>query len=338
MSEFFSEYGMFLAKTVTIVVAVLLVIGVGAASVKGEKKRKRFRLEVRNLNEHFKTLRDTLKFELLPEAERKQEKKAKKKEKKQAKKEKKKKGKTGEERRKHIFVLNFRGDILASAVSHLREEVTAVLMVARPGDEVVLRLESSGGMVNTYGLAASQLLRIREADIPLTVVVDKVAASGGYMMACVGSRVIAAPFAILGSIGVITESPNFHRFLKKHDIDYEQITAGKYKRTLTLFGENTDEARQKAVEQIEDIHALFKEFVAENRPQVEIEKVATGEYWFGKRALEVKLVDALQTSDDYLVKASEQADIIEVCYKPQDGLRSKLTLGFEHVLNRILSL
>ncbi len=336
MSEFFSEYGMFFAKTVTIVAAILLVIGAAAAAMKGEKKRKRFRLEVRNLNDHYKSLKDSLNFELLPDDQRKQEKKAKKKEKKQARKKKKKQ--SGEERRKHIFVLNFRGDILASAVSHLRQEVTTVLMVAQPGDEVVLRLESSGGMVNTYGLAASQLQRIREADIPLTVVVDKVAASGGYMMACVGTRVIAAPFAIIGSIGVITETPNFNRFLKKHDIDYEQITAGKYKRTLTLFGENTEEARRKAVEQIEDIHALFKEYVAENRPQVEIEKVATGEYWFGKRALELNLVDALQTSDDYLVKASEEANIIEVSYKPQDGLRSRLTLGFEHVLNRILSL
>jgi serine protease SohB len=213
-----------------------------------------------------------------------------------------------------VFVLNFHGDIRASALASLREEVTAVLTVAQPEDEVMLRLESSGGLVHAYGLAAAQLLRIRDRRLKLTVAVDKVAASGGYLMACVADRIIAAPFAILGSIGVIAQLPNFNRLLKKHDIDYEQFMAGEYKRTVTLFGENTDKGRHKFQEEIEATHALFKDFVRNHRPQLDLDQVATGEYWYGTRALEHRLADELRTSDDYLLDASAGAEVYEVTY------------------------
>jgi serine protease SohB len=199
-------------------------------------------------------------------------------------------------------------------VASLREEVTAVLTAAQAEDEVIVRLESAGGLVHGYGLAASQLLRIRDRRLKLTVAVDKVAASGGYMMACVADRIIAAPFAILGSIGVIAQLPNFNRLLKKHDVDFEQFMAGEHKRTVTLFGENTDKGRQKFQEEIEDVHALFKDFVKTHRPQVDLERVATGEHWFGARALESRLVDELRTSDDVLLDASASADLYEVVY------------------------
>ena len=195
------------------------------------------------------------------------------------------KDKKDEDERRRIYVLNFHGDIRASAVSSLREEITAILTVATENDEVFMRLESGGGVVHGYGLAASQLMRLREKNISLTVSVDKVAASGGYMMACVGNRIFAAPFAIIGSIGVIAQIPNFNKVLKKHDVDYEQFTAGEFKRTVTMFGENTDEAKAKFREEIEDIHLLFKDFIVKHRPNVDIVKVSTGESWPGTRAL-----------------------------------------------------
>jgi len=218
-------------------------------------------------------------------------------------------------------VLDFQGDLRAAAVASLREEVTAVLNVARPGeDEVLLRLESAGGLVHSYGLAAAQLLRLRERGVRLTVVVDKVAASGGYMMACVAERIVAAPFAVVGSIGVIAQLPNFHRLLKKHDVDYEQFMAGEFKRTVTLFGENTEQGRRKFQEEIDDAHALFKDFVKTHRPQVLLEQVATGEHWYGARALECRLVDELCTSDAVLLAARAEADVYEVSY----GVRKPL--------------
>jgi serine protease SohB len=212
----------------------------------------------------------------------------------------------------------------ASAVSALREEITALLSAARTGDQVVVRLESAGGQVHSYGLAASQLLRIKARQLPLTVVIDKVAASGGYLMACVADRIIAAPFAIVGSIGVIAQLPNFHRWLKKNEVDFEQLTAGEYKRTLTLFGENTDEDRQKMQADLEDIHTLFKEFVTEHRPILAIDQVATGEFWYGQRALDKQLVDELRTSDDYLLAASQDAELFEVTCKTRKPLAARL--------------
>jgi serine protease SohB len=212
-------------------------------------------------------------------------------------------------------------------VASLREEITAILMVANEKDEVFVRLDSGGGIVNAYGLAASQLMRIRERNIPLTVAVDKVAASGGYMMACVANKIIAAPFSIVGSIGVVAQIPNFHRLLKKHDIDYEQFTAGEFKRTVTMFGENTEEARVKFRKEVEDIHLLFKDFITQHRPQVDIVKVSTGEHWPGIRALENQLVDELKTSDDYLLENSKNADLFEIKFTTKKSVLEKF--GFQ---------
>jgi serine protease SohB len=232
-----------------------------------------------------------------------------------------------------VFVLNFHGDIRGSAVASLRQEISAVLSVARPQDEVLLRLESSGGLVTAYGLAASQLTRIKEKKLKLTAAVDKVAASGGYMMACVADRIIAAPFAVLGSIGVIAQLPNFNRFLKKNDIDFEQFTAGEYKRTVTLFAENTDKAREKFRLELEDTHTLFKDFVKQHREGLDITQVATGEHWYGTRALELKLVDELRTSDDYLLELSRSADLFEVTYTRKHPLIARFFSQVKQVLS-----
>lgn len=238
--------------------------------------------------------------------------------------------------RKRIFVIEFSGDIRASGTASLREIVSAILTTANAQDEVVLILESSGGTVHGYGYAASQLLRISNKGIKLTVAVDKVAASGGYMMACVADRILAAPFAIIGSIGVIGQMPNFNRLLKNLDIDYEQVTAGEYKRTLSVFGENTDKGRRKAQEDIDETHQLFKNFVTGNRSEVDIEQIATGEHWYGTRALDLNLVDEICTSDDYLYRSAEDADLYLISYKRHKPFSERLFSGFTSVLRRFL--
>ena len=212
--------------------------------------------------------------------------------------------------------------------------VTALLLEAQAGDEVLVRLDNAGGMVSEHGLAASQLARIRAKGIPLTVAVDKVAASGGYLMACVADRIIAAPFAVLGSIGVLAELPNFHRLLDRYGVDFELHTAGEYKRTLTLFGENTEEGRRKLRDQLEETHRLFKAFVAEYRPGLDLERVATGDYWHGQRAVELGLVDTIQTSDDFLLAASERKDLLKLKYRVRKKPIERLLASIQGVLDR----
>lgn len=327
MVEFFSEYGLFLAKTVTWVVAIGLVLAMIAAAAQKRRKPSDGEIEVESLNDHFTELKETLEDHILDEHRLKQIHKAQKKQEKEEAKARKKAAKSDtqeEEDRKRIFVIDFDGDIQASEVDKMRQEVTAVLTLAKATDEVVVRLESPGGLVHGYGLAASQLERIRRKQIPLTVCVDKVAASGGYMMACIANKIVAAPFALIGSIGVVAQIPNFHRLLKKNDIDYEVLTAGDYKRTLTMFGENTDKGREKFVEELEDTHALFKEFVSDYRSDLDIEKVATGEVWFGRRAISNGLIDQIETSDDYLVNAADEADIYKVSYQVKQSLQERL--------------
>lgn len=327
MTEFFFNYGLFLAKTVTIVAAIVTVILFIFIMAGRKQAGKSESFEVKKLNNKYDDMAMTMNASMLQKDGLK----------KYLKEEKEKlKGihKKGEGQRKRIYVLNFQGDIRASAVSSLREEITAILMVATEYDEVFMRLESGGGVVHGYGLAASQLMRLREKNIPLTVSVDKVAASGGYMMACVGNSIIAAPFSIIGSIGVIAQIPNFHKVLKNHDVDFDQFTAGEFKRTVTMFGENTGEAKAKFREEIEDIHALFKDFIVQHRPDVDIVKVATGESWPGTRALERNLVDELKTSDDYLLENSKHADIYEISYVTKKSLIEKIGFQFQRLVDK----
>jgi len=316
---------MFLAKAITIVVAIVAVIAVAATSAV-KQSHKKGELNITDLSEHYEDVADEMLEHLLTKEELKAKNKADKKtEKEKAKAEKEAAKNEEENEQSRLFVVDFNGSIDAKEVNSLREEISAILSVAKKQDEVFVRLESGGGMVHGYGLAASQLDRIRQADVPLTVAVDKVAASGGYMMACVANKIISAPFAILGSIGVIAQVPNFNKVLKKNDIDFEQITAGEFKRTLTMFGENTDKGREKFTEEIEETHQLFKDFVQEHRPSLDIAKVATGETWFGNKAIDVGLVDSIQTSDDYLMQSGKEKKVVHVKYEVKKGLAEKFS-------------
>ena len=329
MTEFFLNYGLFLAKTITIVAAIAVVVMVITGLASRRQAIKKDGLQIKKLNKKYDDMAMAMNASML---HKRRFKKLQKEEKKKLKG--KQKDNEDERQRKRIYVLNFHGDIRASAVFSLREEITAILTVATDHDEVFVRLESGGGIVHGYGLAASQLMRIRERNIPLTVSVDKVAASGGYMMACVANRIIAAPFAIIGSIGVIAQLPNFYKVLKKHDVDFEQFTAGEFKRTVTMFGENTDEAKAKFKQEIEDIHLLFKDFIVKHRPDVDIVKVSTGESWPGTRAQEKNLVDELKTSDDYLLENSKHADIYEISYVGKKPLVERIGFQFQRLIDK----
>lgn len=337
--EFLSNYGLFLAQAATIVVAILVVVG-GLLALSGRHKADPDgHIEIHNINEKYRHIGDTIREAVSDEPAFKAEQKARKKaDKLKAKADKKQRkaggGEGAEARRKRLYVLDFDGDIKASATENLREEISAVLPLVSAGDEVLLKLESPGGMVHSYGLAASQLKRITDAGVHLTVAVDKVAASGGYMMACVADRIVSAPFAVIGSIGVLAQLPNFHRLLKKHDVDFELLTAGEYKRTLTLFGENTDKGREKFVEELEETHALFKRFVKENRPVLDIDQVATGEVWYGQNALAVNLVDELKTSDSVVQEHLTDWDVYTVSFEHKKNWQEKLGLAAESAIER----
>lgn len=319
--EFLFDYGLFLAKAVTIVVAFALVVGLIAGAAMRQKPKKG-EFQFTDLSDDYRQLQTELQGELL-------DKKALKRWSKQQ-----KKAETTESL-PTTFVIDFHGSMAAAEVDALREEVTAVLAVATPEDEVFVRLESGGGVVHGYGLGASQLDRIRQRGINLTVAVDKVAASGGYMMACIANRIIAAPFAIIGSIGVLAQLPNFHKLLQKNDIDFEQFTAGEFKRTVTLFGENTEKGRQKFQQELEQTHQLFKDHVFAHRDVLNMAEVATGEYWLGRQALELKLIDVLQTSDDYLIEQIATRRVMQVKFQQKKKLAERMGAGAAVALDQL---
>lgn len=303
--EFFSQYSLFLLKSLTLVIAVLLTV----AGIIALGRKPKLKLEITSLNDRYEAIKQRMNLEI------------------KNKKLDKKKNKEAKKMAKHkpsLFVIDFNGDIKATQVEQLRDAISAVLAIAEKNDEVMIKLESPGGSVNGYGLAASQLQRIRDRQIPLVVCIDKIAASGGYLMACVANRIIAAPFAIIGSIGVVAQLPNFHRLLKKNNIDMELLTAGEYKRTLTLFAENTEKGRKKFQEDLEKIHGAFRDYVLNNREQLDIDQVATGEHWLATEALAMKLVDHLQTSDDYLVEKMAQFNTFKITIQNKQSLADRL--------------
>lgn len=342
--EFLSDYGLFVAKVLTFLVAAVVAIALAASAIARSRSDSddEGELTVRRLNDKYRKLREAIEERMLPAAQRKPWKKARQKAEKAAGKARKGKQDGSDDDRPRTFVIDFHGDIKASDTETLRKSVTAVLAVAKPGrDEVVVRLESGGGLVHAYGLAAAQLDRIRSKGIRLTACVDKVAASGGYMMACVADRIVASPFAVLGSIGVVAQLPNFHRVLKKHDVDFEILTAGEHKRTLTIFGENTETGRRKFLEDLQDTHDLFKDYVRERRSGVDIDRVSNGDIWFGTRALEVNLIDEIRTSDELLIDACEHSDVVSVSFQRKRTLPEKLGLATSAALEatvwRVLS-
>ena len=297
--DFVADIGGFLLKAAIIVVAVGFIVGLIAQAAQKQKKSKGD-LQVTHLSKELNELSEQLKIELMDKKAQKKALKAL------------KKKKAVQNKEKRLFVIDFKGSMDAKEVDSLRHEVNAILNLATEKDEVLVRLESGGGVVNGYGLAAAQLLRLREHNLTVNVAIDKVAASGGYMMACVGHKLLAAPFAFIGSIGVVAQIPNFHRLLKKHNVDFEQLTAGEYKRTLTIFGENTDEGRRKFKQDLEAIHRQFKSFVQGNRSELDIDKVATGEVWSGQEAKELGLIDEVTTSDAWLMKQHKGFDVLKL--------------------------
>ncbi|WP_345827664.1 protease SohB [Erwinia sp. HDF1-3R] len=336
--ELLSYYGLFLAKTVTVVVAIAA-IAIIITNLMMRKRAQSGQLKIVHLDENYREMKDEMMLAGMEPHEQKLWHKAQKKKDKQEAKAAKQRAGAGQavtEAKPTLYVVDFKGSMDAHEVSSLREELSAVMAVAKEQDEVLLRLESPGGVVHGYGLAASQLQRLRAKGIRLTVAVDKVAASGGYMMACVADRIVAAPFSIIGSIGVVAQIPNFNRLLKRNEIDVELHTAGEYKRTLTLFGENTEQGREKFQEDLNETHLLFKQFVHQMRPSLDIDRVATGEHWFGTQALENGLVDAIGTSDDLIIDRLESHKVINVRFTRRKKMMDRFTQSAASSTERLL--
>ena len=315
-----AEYGIFVLKIVTILVSLLLFIAV-LAQIKG-KSPSRDPIVLEKLNDSYRELKLAWLQTFAGEGKAydKEQLKAEKK----AMKTEKKSHKNMAKRKRKVFVLQFNGNIKADAVATMREEISAILQVASKEDEVVLNLESPGGVVAGYGLAAAQLSRIRDAGIKLTVCVDKVAASGGYLMAVVADKIIAAPFAVIGSIGVIAQIPNVHELLKKNHVEVIELTAGKHTRPLSVLGQSTQEGKQHVKEQLQLIHEQFKSLVLQYRPDLDIAQIATGDYWSAENALKYRLVDELQTSDAYIQQSLQIADVYAVKTEKKPKLKDKL--------------
>ena len=325
--EFLQDYGLFLLKGLTILTLALILLGVAMAAATRGRSRDDEQLTVRHLNQRYRDMKQALQRKVLGRG-------AVRRLLRQARRERKRESRS---ERNRVYVLRFHGDIRATAVENLREEISAILTLARPGtDQAVLCLDSGGGLVPSYGLASAQVARLRDAGLSLTVTVDRVAASGGYMMAAVAQHIVAAPFAVVGSIGVVAQIPNVHRLLQRHDVDIELLTAGQHKRTLTVLGKNTPEGRAKFQQELEETHDLFKKYLQRYRPELDLSTLATGEHWYGEQALEQGLIDEIGTSDDLLMRLAQDHDVYEVRFSRRQPLGKRIGIAFEQGLERLM--
>jgi len=318
------EYALFLAKTITFIIITISIVVLFGNILKKRKKIKN-KIKITLLQDDYHIIKNNILLSTMQSFEKKI----------WLKKEKENKKKKILEKKK-LYVLDFKGDVHANAVVGLRQEISAILSVAKKNDEVLLRLESSGGVIHGYGLAASQLNRLRQKGIRLIVSVDKIAASGGYMMACVADYIVSAPFAIIGSIGVVGQIPNFNKLLKKCNVDIELHTAGDYKRTLTMFGNNTESTRNKFREELNTTHELFKNFIKEMRPSLDIDSVSNGEHWFGTMALKKKLVDKIGTSDDILISKMKDYTLLSIKYIHTKKILERFTSSLANIFSKTL--
>ena len=325
MIDLLIAYGFFLLKIITVLAVILIPIMVIVGSTKHKKETDKGRIIVKNLSDKLEEIGVSLKSaEMDPKAYKSFLKERTKKKKKAI------KGKPKE----IIYVLDFKGDLQASAVDKLKQEINAIIASEVKCKEVVLKVESGGGSAYAYGLCAAELKRLVDNKIKLTVCIDKMAASGGYLMSCVATKIVAAPWAIVGSIGVIAQLPNFHRLLKKLDIDIEMHTAGKFKRTLTTLGKNTKQGREKFISELEDLHVVFKDFVKENRPKIKVAQVSTGEVWQGDKAVKLGLIDEIGTSDDYLLKLASKFKLLEIEYFEKKPLTARFSTAIEVIVEK----
>ena len=331
MTEFFLDIGSFAGKALVVLVLVASLGAVfGSALSEHKRGKKKKKLQIDDIGQDLKIY--SLKTQAITHSAKiiKKQIKAIKKQQKEDK-----------SQGQKAYVLDFKGDMEASQVRLLREEVSILIRSADPKkDEIIVRLNNRGGVVHNHGLGASQLERLRNKGFKLTVCVDEVAGSGGYLMACVAHKILSAPFAVIGSIGVLAQMPNFYRFLQKKEVDYEEHFAGQHKRTLTVFGKATDEKRAKLKEQLEEIHGHFKNYVAQYRTKVDMSKIATGEHWLGTKAKELGLVDEIVVSDDYILSLlDENKKVYHLSLKEEEltGLQKLIGKKLEESLSFLLS-
>lgn len=236
------------------------------------------------------------------------------------------------EKLKPLAVLTFVGDIGAKQYKSFGQLIDEVIINKSEIDEVVVVVNSPGGAVSPYGNVYSQMERVRDAGLKLTVCIDVVAASGGYLMSLPAHKIIAAPFSMVGSVGVMAFVPNLRGLLEDYNINPRTFTAGKYKRTVSLTDEATEEEVEKFKQQLNAIHRLFLEAVKKYRKDVKMEVVETGEHWTARESVELGLglVDDIATSQQYLLEANRDRDLIILSQKRgfwEGGLLSRFVQG-----------
>lgn len=235
--------------------------------------------------------------------------------------------------RKTAVLLSFNGDINATEVIEFGRAVSMIVQMKDLVSEVYIIINSGGGVVNGYGLLASEIERLHYSEIETYALIDQVAASGGYMAACVANHVVAAPFAYIGSIGVVSEMPNFNQILSDNGINIEQHTAGKSKRTVTPLGKITDEDRNEFKKKLERIHRSFINHVSHYRNINDADEnknsiIFSGDYWIAEETVELELglVDEISTSQEFLLDKMKEYNIIEITFQENKTKKSKLSL------------
>ncbi len=216
-----------------------------------------------------------------------------------------------------LAVLRFQGlrDLNASGDQRLSEAIDEVLVNRDHFEEAVVIIDSPGGTTHGYGHAYALLERLSASGLKVTACIDRIGASGGYLMALPADRILAGPFAIVGSVGVVAGIPNVKRLLEEKGVSYRLFVAGDKKRVVHFADDDGPEVREYMDEKLAGIHTQFLQAVEKHRgDRVKLDEVRSGDHWSAEESVEkgLGLVDELQTSAEYLLERNREVALVMI--------------------------
>ena len=217
-----------------------------------------------------------------------------------------------------------------------QEEVIKKAFSVKKAQAIAVTINSPGGSpVQSHLIYKYIRDKAKKYKLKVFVFAEDVAASGGYLIACAGDEIYANSSSIIGSIGVIYSSFGFKDLIKKIGVERRVYTAGKNKSTLDPFLEEKEEDIKRLKNIQLDLHKDFIDVVEESRgnklkKNSEIE-LFTGEFWSGKKAKELGLVDGIGNAEQILKQKFGEKVIIKKFEKTKGWLAKKLSSSENHV-------
>ncbi|WP_343192796.1 S49 family peptidase [Buchnera aphidicola (Taiwanaphis decaspermi)] len=225
-------------------------------------------------------------------------------------------------KKSNLYILDYNDKIKKNKIKKLREEISSIILVAKKNDEVLLRLENTSDIVYEYGLVIAQLQRLRKKGIKLIISIDKIVSNGGYIIACVADHISASPFSIIGPINIVVNIPNIDKYTQTSNLNNQLNDCNTFTK-LTLIKNNTKIYVNKIFNKLDIKKYIRNSFIKDMRPSLNLNKIFNQNYWIGENAINEKLIDSINTSDDILFSKKDTHNLLKIKYVYKSNIVEK---------------